>query len=199
SAKADQSNGYELAAAAYIERRSDIGADTVRAWSRALNPGSSILDLGCGHGYPLASMLIADGFNVLGIDASPTLVAEFRRRNPQARVVYEDVETSTFFGRMFDGVIAIGLLFLLDAEAQGKLISKVATALNPGGRFLFTAPREPCTWEDVLTARRSQSLGADAYEAMLSGAGFTLDATHVDEGGNHYFSAVRVQERASQV
>lgn len=41
------------------------------------------------------------------------------------------------------GVKAWGLLFLLTPGAQARVIEKVAVILNPGGRFLFTAPKEP--------------------------------------------------------
>ena len=43
----------------------------------------------------------------------------------------EAVEDSSFFGRTFDGVIAVGLLFLLSAAEQRDLIRRVAFALNP--------------------------------------------------------------------
>ncbi len=191
--KDDASSGYEAVASAFVDRReqSEIGVATVRAWARSLGPGASILDLGCGHGVPLSMALMDDGFVVCGVDASPTLVAAFRQRFPHAHVAREAVEDSTFFGRTFDGVIAVGLLFLLSAETQRDVIRKVARALNHGGTFLFTSPAQPCTWTDVLTGRLSQSLGADEYNAVLSSAGLAPVAEHVDEGGNHYYEARR--------
>lgn len=193
SADDDPSHGYEAAAAEFMVRRarSEIGVATVREWARPLPPGTPILDLGCGSGTPIAAALMDDGFVVYGVDASPTLTAAFRSRLPHAHAACERVEESRFFGRTFDGVLAVGLLFLLAADVQRHLIGRVAAALNPGGRFLFASPAEACTWTDVLTGRRSQSLGADAYEAALSGAGLTLVGEYVDEGGNHYYDARR--------
>ncbi len=130
-----------------------------------------------------------DGFSVYGVDASPTLASAFRSRFPREHVVSEAVEDSDFFGRTFDGVIAVGLMFLLSAEAQRNLIRRVALALNPGGRFLFTSPAQSCTWTDVLTGRRSLSLGAEAYRAVPSDAGLALVSEHLDEGDNHYYDA----------
>jgi 2-polyprenyl-3-methyl-5-hydroxy-6-metoxy-1,4-benzoquinol methylase len=189
----DRSHGYEAAASEFMARRGPpgIGTAIVRAWARRLAPGAAILDLGCGHGVPLASALLDDGFAIHGVDASPTLAAAFRDRFPQARVACEAVEESSFFGRTFDGVLAVGLLFLLEAETQRALIPRVARALNPGGRFLFSAPAQACTWTDVLTGRRSQSLGAPAYEAALADAGLALVGEHADEGDNHYHEASR--------
>lgn len=184
------SNGYEALASEFIKRRSaSIGVATVRKWAHTVPPGAAILDLGCGHGDLLAVALIDDGYRIYGIDASPRLVAAFHRRIPQAHVVCEAVEDSSFFARSFDAVLAVGLIFLLDADTQTELIRKVAQTLAPGGRFLFTAPRQVGTWTDILTGRPSQSLGVESYEAILTGAGLTLVDEYLDEGQQHYFSA----------
>jgi cyclopropane fatty-acyl-phospholipid synthase-like methyltransferase len=151
-----------------------------------------VLDLGCGHGVPISQALIQVGCAVHGVDASPTLVAEFRRRFPGVPVACEAVEDSRFLGQSFDGIVAVGLMFLLQPDAQRDLIRKVARALNPDGRFLFTAPRQPCTWTDLLTGRESRSLGAEAYRAILADNGLRVVSENQDEGDNHYFSAVRL-------
>lgn len=191
SGEADPSSGYEAFAPEFVERRdrTSIGVATVRAWARTLRPGAAILDLGCGHGVPISMALMDEGLSVHGVDASPSLVAEFRRRFPHASVACETVENSRFFGRTFDAVVAVGLMFLLAPQVQRDLIRKVARALVPGGRFLFSCPSQACTWTDILTGRPSLSLGAQEYEAVLAGAGLTLVAEHVDEGDNHYFDA----------
>ena len=193
----DRSNGWEGVAQSFIAGRSRIGTATVRAWARALPAGASILDLGCGTGVPVSEVLIGDGFTVYGVDASPSLTAAFRRRFPAAPVACESVEESGFFDRRFDGVVAIGLLFLLSAETQRHVLRRVAAALNPGGRLLFTAPEEDCTWADVLTGRVSRSLGAKAYGEVLARAGLAVVGSHVDEGENYYYDAVRVENRDS--
>jgi 2-polyprenyl-3-methyl-5-hydroxy-6-metoxy-1,4-benzoquinol methylase len=195
----DLSNGYEDAAAAYMARRRarGIGTANVRAWARSLPPGSVILDLGCGHGVPISRALIEDGFTVYGVDASPKMVAAFRRNIPGATVICEAVEESRFFGRRFDAVLSWGLMFLLPAEVQTIVIGKVAAALNPGGRFCFTATAEACTWADSVTGRRSTSLGAAAYKSALTAAGLTLVGEDVDEGDNHYFNAANLQRDAT--
>lgn len=189
----DASNGYEALAKEFIARRnSTIGVATVRAWARALPPHVPILDLGCGHGVPISRALIEDGFVIYGVDASASMTAAFCERFPQAHVACAAVEDSDFFGRTFDGVIAWGLLFLLSADAQLTLIQRIGSALSPGGRFLFTAPEQPCTWIDRLTSRQSLSLGTAAYSAAVSDAGLILVAEYQDEGDNHYYDALKV-------
>lgn len=191
AAAGDLSNGYEAVAPEFmrLRERSGIGAETVRRWARSLPRGGAVLDLGCGSGAPIAVALSDEGLLVHGVDASPSLTAAFRRRLPQAQVACEAVEGSRLFGRTFDGVIAVGLLFLLPADAQRGLIHKVAAALRPGGSFLFTAPAQVCAWADVLTGQASRSLGAEGYQATLAEAGLLMVGEHEDEGGNHYYEA----------
>jgi len=185
----DKSNGYEAVAQHFIAIRDrSIGAATVREWARSLPPGAAVLDVGCGAGVPISQALIEEGCVVYGIDPSPTMVAAFRERL-RGVVACEALEDSMFFNRSFDGVLAWGVMFLLDSGSQRLLIAKAARALLPGGRFLFTAPSQSCEWRDALTGRPSISLGYDAYESLLRAEGFTLQATASDEGGNHYYFA----------
>jgi hypothetical protein len=121
------------------------------------------------------------------------MVAAFRERFPGVPIEQNTVEASEFFDRTFDGVLAWGLLFLLTPVAQALVIKTVAGALNPGGRFLFTAPKEPLEWLDAMTGRHSQSLGAQAYERLLRDAGLTWVAEALDEGENHYYFVERRQ------
>ena len=189
----DPSNGYEAVATELIagRPRSRIGVARIHVWGRSLPQGASILDLGCGFGVPISQALINDGFVIYGVDASSSLITEFRRRFPDVNVACEAVEDSRFFDRTFDGVIAVGLLFLLSEDSQRDLIRRVGLALNSGGRFLFTSPAQSCTWTDILTGRESLSLGADAYKAIIADAGLTLVGEDSDEGDNHYYDTCR--------
>ena len=189
----DPSNGYEAVSTEFIavRKQSGVGVATVRAWGRSLPQGGTILDLACGFGVPNSQALIDDGFVIYGVDASPSLIAEFRRRFPDVNVACEAVEDSRFFDRTFDGVIAVGLLFLLSEDSQRDLIRRVGVALNSGGRFLFTSPAQSCTWTDILTGRESLSLGADAYKAIIADARLNLVGEHSDEGDNHYYDMCR--------
>ena len=189
----DPSNGYEAVSTEFIagRKQSEVGVATVRAWGRSLPQGATILDLACGFGVPNSQALINDGFVIYGVDASPSLITEFRRRLPDVNVTCEAVEDSRFFDRTFDGVIAVGLLFLLSEDSQRDLIRRVGVALNSGGRFLFTSPAQSCTWTDILTGRESLSLGADAYKAIIADARLNLVGEHSDEGDNHYYDTCR--------
>lgn len=187
----DPSNGWDAVAGQFIAQRSSIGAATVRDWSRSLPARASVLDLGCGSGVPISQTLIDEGCRVHGVDASRHLVAEFGQRFPDVPVACETAEDSRFFDRTFDGAVAVGLLFLLPPRTQRTVISRVAGALEPGGRFLFSAPVEAAEWTDVITGRISVSLGDRGYRDALTAAGLVVVDEPVDEGGNHYYAALR--------
>jgi cyclopropane fatty-acyl-phospholipid synthase-like methyltransferase len=140
----DESNGYDGIAEIYIKGRgravNGIGASTARAWAQTFNKGSIVLDLGCGTGIPVTKILIETGLKAYALDASPKMVEDFRQNFPDVPVARESVERSTFFDRTFDGIISVGLMFLLPEENQRLLIPKMATALNHGGK-LFLRPR----------------------------------------------------------
>ena len=186
----DKSNGYEEIAHRFMALRNlEIGAALVREWSRTLRQHASVLDLGCGHGEPVARILIEYGCNVFAVDASQSLLEEFRKRFPAVATEHATVEESEFFRRTFDGIVSVGLLFLLPPETQATAIGKVANALRPEGKFLFTAPREAVRWSDAMTGCESISLGSAEYQRILETAGLQLDAERTDEGENHYYFA----------
>jgi SAM-dependent methyltransferase len=189
----DKSNGYEEIAAIFMSGRgqnhSGVGASVVAEWSQMLPGCATVLDLGCGTGVPISQALIERGFHVYGVDASPTMVAAFRAHFPTVPVECAAVEDSDFFGLTFDGAVACGLFFLLDVEAQRRLIAKIVSVLRSGGRFLFTAPNQSSSWRDALTGRMSISLGYEAYRKALEAEGMSLVGTQLDEGENHYYLA----------
>lgn len=192
----DPSNGYERVAAKFLAGRgrapaTAVGVMHVRNWARGLPRGAAVLDLGCGPGIPITKALIDEGLDVYGVDAAPSLVAAFRRNFPEATVACESVLDSSFFDRTFDGVVAWGLMFLLQPGEQRELIERIGAALAPGGRLLFTSPALPLSWNDIMTGLESRSLGAAEYRKLLSAAGVSVVAEYEDEGQNHYFDALR--------
>lgn len=185
----DLSNGYEALAAEFMGMRSSIGTSTIEKWAASLPKNASVLDIGAGHGYPLTPILLRAGCKLSAIDASPSLVAAHRKNFPNVRMTCEAAEQSDFFGEKFDAVLSVGVMFLLPEKTQASLIPRIAEALKPKGRFLFSAPKQKCEWIDNLTRQTSRSLGAGAYESQLTQCGLTLIATHRDSGGNYYFDA----------
>jgi SAM-dependent methyltransferase len=188
----DHSAGYDALAAEFVEARSpSIGYSVVHEWARGLPEKAEVLELGCGHGVPVSQALMDAGVQLFVIDGSPNLLDLFRRRFPSIPSECCPVLGSTFFRRSFDGIIAWGLLFLLPPDTQCEVIAKAASALKPGGEFLFTAPSQECEWTDVLTGRTNVSLGRERYRSLLHGNGLSLLSEPVDSAGNHHYLAVK--------
>ncbi|MFC4701947.1 class I SAM-dependent methyltransferase [Glaciecola siphonariae] len=184
----DLSNGWERVANTFIAvRNPNVGKSTLENWVANLPPRAKVLDIGCGFGVPNTQVLINAGCQVYGIDASKTLIAQYKKRFPMAIAACEAAESSNYFDIKFNAIIAIGLIFLLPEDAQLKVLQNAAHSLKNRGRFLFTAPKQVCEWQDVLTAKRSRSLGKDAYVSELLKHGLILTNEYVDEGENHYF------------
>ena len=201
----DHSNGYESVAAEFLMGRgrapsTAVGAKEVRDWTRTLPHGATVLDLGCGTGLPITRVLVDESLNVYGVDAAPSLVAAFRRNLPEVPVVCESVVESSFFNRKFEGVVAWGLIFLLQLQGQRHLIQSVSDILLPGGRFLFTSSRgtEPLVWNDGMTGLESRSLGSAEYRKLLSEVGLYVTREYEDVGENHYFDVVKGMSASRQ-
>ena len=186
----DLSNGYDDEMEGFIASRSPIiGVSIVRSWAQSLPAGGSVLEIGCGNGIPITRTLIDEGLNVLAVDASSKMVSAFRENFPDTPVLCEAAEQLQDLDQRFDAAIAWGLLFLLAPETQKTVIHNIGNALNSGGRFLFTSPKEAIIWTDIRTGRQSLSLGASEYQSLLSAANLSLAAEYGDEGSNHYFEA----------
>lgn len=190
----DAANAYEKHALGFLRTRdkSNIGARVVEKWTRTLNPGIDVIEIGCGGGYPVTKVLVDAGLHVWAIDASPTLLAEFQSRFPDIPVRCARAQQSDYFGQKFGAAISIGLLFLLSESDQVNLIRRISEVLVPSGSLLFTAPVEIGDWVDLNTGHECRSLGRARYEDILEQSGLRVIATHEDEGKNNYYEAEKV-------
>lgn len=185
---------YEPVAKEFMQvRNSEIGVSEIEDWLIQFSAGDKLLDLGCGHGYPLGKLLQQSGLQVFGIDVSPTLAEEYKRNFPKATVACESVVDSALFSHQFDGVLAWGLLFLLTEKEQIQTLNNVAGAVREGGRLLFTSPSVRAEWEDILTNTTSVSLGAEAYREILTDLGFEVQSEYDGSGNSHYYDAVKLE------
>ena len=188
----DFSNGYDAIVEDFIRLRSQkTGVEVVHNWAKSFEPESEILDIGAGYGLPLTQILVDHRLSVCAIDASPKMVAAFRQKFPNIEVACEAAENSTFFNRKYDGILSVGLIFLLSPDAQRQLFLRMAKALKPGGRLLFSAPKETGAWQDVLSKRESYSLGETEYHHLLTASALQISGSYVDEGGSHYYAATK--------
>ncbi|CUS35216.1 class I SAM-dependent methyltransferase [Candidatus Nitrospira nitrificans] len=190
----DAGRFYEMQALKYLDARdrSRVGVEIVEHWARSLPFGASVIEIACGGGYPITQVLVESGLAVWAIDTSPTLLRQFRLRFPTVPTQCASALNSDYFGRTFEAVISIGLVFLLREDEQLAFIRRVSEILEPRGHFLFTAPVETGTWQDVTTGLECWSLGRIAYTRALERVGLRVIRTHVDEGENNYYEAEKI-------
>jgi SAM-dependent methyltransferase len=99
-----------------------------------------VVDLGCGSGI-LAEALVAGGYDVLGFDISPDMVALARRRAPGGtfrRASFVDAPIPACLAVTAVGEIFNYLVDRRNSPARLEMVfRRVHRALMPGGLFLF--------------------------------------------------------------
>ncbi len=124
-----------------------------------LRPGQRVLDVGCGTGALLTGATEA-GAQVTGVDVAEPMVAEARRRVPEAQVLLADAQTADLRGDgpAFDRVISrFGVMFFDDPVAA---FANIRAAAAPGARLAFVCWR---AGENPMF-----SVGADVLAARLA-------------------------------
>jgi SAM-dependent methyltransferase len=153
-------------------------------WLR-VEQGARVLDVGCGIGR-WSRFLAARGALVLGVDLSPTMIAQARRRATEqgvadrCRFAVADL-AQLDLGQQFDVVLGVTVLqHILDPVLFRAALSAMVAHLAPGGRMILleaapTATVSRCN-STVFTAR-----DRDVYFDMIHSCGLEVRAlTGVD-------------------
>jgi SAM-dependent methyltransferase len=187
-------HGYDLVSRAYRADDADDGiyADWLDVLEERVDPGSSILDLGCGCGIPVARRL-AQHYAVTGIDLSPVQIDRARDLVPNATFVCADMTTLRFPNESFGAITCLFALIHLPLVDQPTLLRNVAQWLRPGGLFMATVGHQAWTglekdWLGVKGGDMWWShADAETYRRWLVEAGLRLEIERfVPEGaGGH--------------
>lgn len=107
--------------------------------------GARVADLGCGSGT-FTGLLREAGYNPVGLDISPKLIALGKRKYPGLALVEGDAENLPFAAESLDGVLLSGLVHHFPDPR--RLAKEVFRVLKPGGRFLAFDPNRmnPFMW-----------------------------------------------------
>ena len=123
---------------------------------------ASVLDAGCGTGR-VAVELAGRGYDVVGVDLDPTMLAGARGKRPDLTWVVGDL-ASVDLGRTFDVVVLAGnVMIFLAPGTEAEVITNLARHLGPGGALVAGFQLQP------------GGLRLDAYDAHCEAAGLNRE------------------------
>ena len=112
--------------------------EAFEGWLEMLPAGGRTLEIGCGHGIPIAATLAAAGQRVTGIDPSAQMVAEARLAVPghdfRQLALVEMEETDAF-----DGACCFFSLLCMDPIELRMGLARLHRALKPGAPLLIVS------------------------------------------------------------
>ncbi len=116
---------------------SPLEAQVLPILIEGLAPHSTLLDLGCGSGQPVAAFFANLDFRIIGVDQSPAMLALARRRLPTHEWLLGTLEE---FPSITDvgAVIAWDSLFHVPRDRHAGIFRRVRETLPIGGRFALT-------------------------------------------------------------
>ena len=154
-----------------------------------LEDGSDVLDLGCGAGQPTTAVL-AQHFNVTGVELSKVQLERARDAVPNARFVHADMSRLELEESSFHAVVAFYSIIHVPRERQPALLDSIYSWLRPNGILVASmASTGSEVWieDDFFGAPMYwSSFDAETNEQMVGNAGFELESadlvTHAFDG-----------------
>lgn len=99
--------------------------------------GSTILDMGCGTGRPMAEYITGQGHHVLGVDQSEAMLAIAGKNLPGEKWVLSTMEAYEPQDS-YQGALLWDSLFFIPRTEHEPIIRKVVRGLPSGGRLMLT-------------------------------------------------------------
>lgn len=103
----------------------------------AVPKGSTILDVGCGTGRPMAEYVTSQGHHVVGVDQSEEMLEIAWRTFPNETWVLSPMEAYDP-QVVYQGALIWDSLFHVRRTEHEPIISKVVSGLPSGGRVMLT-------------------------------------------------------------
>lgn len=180
---------YESNAKELSRRYESAKMDNIHTLLKSTFPvKSSLLEIGCGSGRD-ASFMYQNGYDVFAIDGSREMIAEAKVCHPELakRLQVVKIPDKLYFKpSSFDGIYSIATLMHLEEDAIDRVIGKVATILEPGGKFFFSVSIQR---DDVdhqgkdEKGRHFTTMSADEWIACCEKYGLRLEHTEITSDG----------------
>jgi len=103
----------------------------------AVPNGSTILDLGCGTGRPMAEYVLSRGHRIVGVDQSEEMLAIARQNFPDATWILCPMETYEPPVE-YHAALVWDSLFHVPRAVHEPVIHRVVAGLPSGGRIMLT-------------------------------------------------------------
>lgn len=101
--------------------------------------GARVLEVGCGRGVGIETLLSLGAAEVIGFDLDPKMISLAKNRvdryGQRAQVFVGDAEAVDLPDSSFDAVVDYGILH--HVPGWQKALREIARLLKPGGRFYF--------------------------------------------------------------
>ena len=163
-------DGYDEHMRTCIESAEEFYAFTAERLPK--EPGSRVLDLGCGTGLELEEYFARNpNAKVTGIDLSEGMLAVLKAKFPGKEIAlvvgsYFDVP---FGEETFDAAVSVESLHHFTKEEKIPLYRKLRTALKNGGYFILTDyfamsdEEEASRRRELVSLKREQGLRDDVF------------------------------------
>ena len=136
----DTIRAYDMDACNYAAEWEEDQAppDDLRAVIRAYFKAGLTVDVGCGSGRDTA-WLAREGFDVVGVDAAPGLLAEARRRHPEVTFDVDALPALPGLGdRIFTNVLCETVIMHLVQPDAIAAVRRLCGLLAPGGTLYLS-------------------------------------------------------------
>ena len=141
-----------------------------------LEPGSSVLDLGCGSGDP-AGIEVAKQHHITGVDISQTQIDLARQYVPAGHFLHGDAASVQFPAASFDAVISFYTLEHIPRQEHEALLRRIHGWLRPGGFLLISTEAgdvEELVADWLGVPMFMSSFDPDVLKRLVVGVGFAL-------------------------
>ena len=181
----------------HAERRGDRVLRYVDLLLEGVAPGSTILDLGCGTGEPIAKHIIARGFRVTAIDESQKMLDIASRVVPEAELIRADMSDADL-PQKFAAAVAWDSIFHVDRRRHQAIFRKLADAITPGGKLLLSVGGSDGGEEGFTSEMHGHTFFYSGYapdetKRMLEAEGFEILLWEIDDPSSHGHIAALLQ------
>lgn len=174
--------GYDKLSYAYRADDTSDDYEDYAAWvhilAERLPEHSPVLDIGCGCGLP-ATKLLAERFDVTGVDFSEVQISRAKRLVPAARFLCGDISEQSFPLDSYAAVVSFYAIIHMPLEEHPGLYKKMALWLRPSGYFLATVGHSAWTGTDQTY------LGVAGGKMCWSHADEATNVRWIEEAGLH--------------